>query len=132
MMGGFMLSNLMSNFVSALGLLEFGLLEFMSQFGVFEFVLFEFMSQFGVFEFVLPEFMSQFGVFELVGEFGLLEFLFTERLAGDPAKNGAERTANRGANHGRRYAGYTLEKRCSTPDETAYAAGNTPPKLVSF
>src|SRR5262249_28091564 len=90
--------------------------------------------QFRVLEFVLLEFelVSQLRVFELVGKLVLLEFLFAERLAGVPSKDGAERTADRCANHGRCYARYTSENRGSTAHEAAYAARNAPKELVSF
>src|SRR5262249_45381741 len=132
MMSGFVLRNLMSNLLRAFVLLELVLLKLVGQFMGFEFMLFEFVREFRVFEFVLLKFVCRFRVFELVGKLMLFELLFAERLAGDPAKNGAERTANRRANHGRCYARYILENRRGAPHEAAYAPRNAPKKLVSF
>jgi hypothetical protein len=130
----FVLRNLMSNFVSAFVMLEFVLFELMGQFRVFELMVFEFMRQFRVLEFMLLEFelVGQLRVLELVYELVLLEFLFAERLAGDPAKDGAERTADRRANHGRCYARHAPENRRSATHEPAYAARNAPKELFSF
>src|SRR5215470_14992768 len=102
MVGHFMLSDLLGYFLSA-----FVLLELRRQFRVLEFILLELMSQLRMLELVLLELMSQLRMLELVSKILLLELLFTERLAGDSAKNGAERTANRRANQWRcppRYA----------------------------
>src|SRR5215470_19755049 len=67
-----------------------------------------------------------------MSRFMLFELVFTEGLAGNPAKNCAEWTTDRRPNHGRRYPRDIPENGCSPPHETADAACDAPKKLVSF
>ena len=62
----------------------------------------------------------------------LRQFLLAQGLAGDPAENGAEGPADRGADDGGCDARYLPEKRCCALREAAYAAKGPAKELITF
>src|SRR5208282_5246388 len=92
------------------------------------------------------EFMSVFVVLPLVRGQLVLEFVsvlvvlplvrgqlvLAQSLAGNPAQNGAERTADRGADHRRGDTGYRAKNGCRAADEAPDASSDPSKELVCF
>src|SRR5262245_6820471 len=125
-----MMRDLMRHLLCTLVLLEL----------VRQLVLLELVRQLVLLEFVrqlrLLEFMRQLVLLEFMRQLVLLQFVrqlfLAERLAGDPAENGAERTTDRRAHHGGSDSRDRLEKRCRTPYEAADAAKGSTEELLAF
>jgi hypothetical protein len=81
---------------------------------------------------VLSELVSQLRALELVLLPLLRQFLLAQGLAGDPAENGAEGPADRGAHDGGCDARYLPEKRGRALREAAYAAKGSAKELITF